>query len=204
MTKNIIQSILWTESNMTSSANNDKSNKKVISKWARIIHRDLGFLMVGVCLVYAISGILLNHMDGKDPAYKTEEISLRFDPDLSKEELMVSWNDKKDLPELRKVMTIDDDHLRLMLDGGVGVYNKSDGKLDYEKYTKREFIYWINKLHYNKVKGWSIMADFFAASLIFFAISGLVIVKGKKGISGRGKWYLILGLLIPVVYVIFS
>lgn len=189
---------------MTSSANNDKGKKNVISKYARIIHRDLGFLTVGVCLIYAISGILLNHMDGKDPAYKTEVFCLRLDPDLGKEELIVSWNDKKDLPELRKVMTIDDNHLRLMLDGGIGVYSKSDGRLDYEKYTKREFVYWINKLHYNKVKGWSIMADFFAASLIFFAISGLVIVKGKKGISGRGKWYLILGLLIPVVYVILS
>lgn len=188
---------------MTLSTNN-KSKGKIITKWARIIHRDLGFLMVGVCLVYAISGILLNHMDGKDPAFNTEEVSLQFERGLDKDELMVSWNDKKDLPELRKVLNIDEDHLRLMLNGGVGVYSKLDGKLDYEKYTKREFVYWINKLHYNKVKGWSIMGDFFAVSLIFFAISGLVMVRGKKGISGRGKWYLILGLLIPVAYVILS
>lgn len=189
---------------MQSSTNKKNGVNRFISKWGRIIHRDLGFLMVGVCLIYAISGILLNHMDGKDPAFKTEEISLQFDPGLNKDELMVSWNDKKDLPELRKVMTIDEDNIRVMLDGGVGVYSRVDGKLDYEKYTKREFVYWINKLHYNKVKGWSVMADFFAASLIFFAVSGLVIVKGKKGVAGRGKWYLILGLLIPVVYVILS
>ncbi|MGV8095564.1 MAG: hypothetical protein AB2L24_27245 [Mangrovibacterium sp.] len=48
-------------------------------------------------------------------------------------------------------------------------------------------IYWNNQLPYNKVKGWNIMADFFAASLIFFAVSDLLIVKGKNSISGRGK-----------------
>lgn len=180
-----------------------KTNKS-ITKWARIIHRDLGFLMVGVCLVYALSGILLNHMDGKDPAFKTEEKSVQLEAGLAKDELRVRWEDKKDLPAIRKVMTIDDDHLRVMLEGGIGVYNKKTGIADYEKHSKREFVYWINKLHYNKVKGWSIMGDFFAASLIFFAVSGLVMVKGKKGIAGRGKWYLLIGLLIPIVYVLLA
>ncbi|MBK5720973.1 PepSY-associated TM helix domain-containing protein [Dysgonomonas sp. Marseille-P4677] len=175
-----------------------------ITKWARIIHRDLGFLMVGVCLVYAISGILLNHMNGKDPAFHTEEVTIQLSSGLNKEDLMVAWNDKKGLPVLRKVLPLDDEHLRLMLEGGVGVYNMDTGTIDYEKYTKREFVYWINKLHYNKVKGWSIMGDFFAASLIFFALSGLVMVRGKNGIMERGKWYLIVGLLIPVVYVIVA
>lgn len=183
--------------------NNHKSKNK-ISKWARIIHRDLGFLMIGVCFVYAISGILLNHMDGKDPAFKTEEKTIQFDPGMNKNELFIIWNDNKQLPGLKKVLSIDSDHLRLMLDGGTGIYNIKSGQLDYEKFTKREFVYWINKLHYNKVKGWTIMGDFFAASLIFFAVSGLVIVKGKKGITGRGKWYFILGLLIPILYIILT
>ena len=42
------------------------------------------------------------------------------------------------------------------------------------------------------------MADIFAVTLIFFAISGLFMIKGKKGIAGRGKWYLLIGLLIPL------
>lgn len=178
--------------------------KHKITRWARIIHRDLGFLMVGVCLVYAVSGILLNHMNGKDPAFRTEEATVNLSAGLNTEELTVTWNDRNNLPSLRKVLPIDGDHLRLMLDGGVGVYSVRDGRVDYEKYSKREFVYWINKLHYNKVKGWSVMADFFAGSLIFFALSGLVMVRGKKGLSGRGKWYLIVGLIIPVLYVVFA
>ena len=180
------------------------STKNKITRWLRIIHRDLGFLMVGVCLVYALSGILLNHMNEKDPAFKTEEGTVQLETGLNMEDLQIRWNDTKGLPSLRKTFVIDESHIRLMLEGGVGVYNSSTGLIDYEKYTKREFVYWINKLHYNKLKGWSVMADFFAVSLIFFAVSGLFMVKGKKGMTGRGKWFLLIGLLIPVIYIILS
>jgi Uncharacterized protein conserved in bacteria len=178
--------------------------KSKITRLLRVIHRDLGFLMVGVCIVYAVSGILLNHMDGKDPAFKTTISVVNAQTDLTNEELTVFWRDKGDLPELKRIMPIDEDHSRLMLVGGIGVYNSKTGVIDYEVHKKNTLIFWINKLHYNKVKGWSIMADFFAVSLLFFAISGLFIVKGKKGLSGSGKWYLLVGLLIPALYVFFS
>ena len=48
------------------------------------------------------------------------------------------------------------------------------------------------------------MGDFFAFSLVFFAISGLFMIKGKNGIAGRGKWYLLIGILIPIIYMILS
>ena len=178
-------------------------NSPKIIRWMRVIHRDLGFLMVGVCLIYGISGYLLNHMGEGDPAYKTEEVTLHIDKNLTHEELSVLWKDKN-LPEIKKIMTIDEDHSRLMLNGGIGAYNSATGIVDYELHTKNEFFYWINRLHYNKVKGWSIMADIFAFSLIFFAISGVIIVKGKKGLAGSGKWWLLLGIIIPIVYILLS
>lgn len=178
--------------------------KNNFTRIIRVIHRDLGFLMVGISFVYGISGILLNHMDGKDPAFKTEQNTIQMEAQLTKEELAIRWSDQKNLPVIKRILPIDENHLRIMLEGGVGVYNSQTGLLDYEKYTQRKFVYWINKLHYNKVKGWSIMADFFAVSLLFFAISGLLMVRGKKGIAGKGKWYLIAGLLIPVLYVFLS
>lgn len=175
-----------------------------LTRYLRIIHRDLGFLMVGICLVYGISGILLNHMDGKDPAYTTKEKSIRIEKGLSTDGLGAYWNSRQHLPPLKKVVSIDEEHYRLMLQGGVGVYNRDNGEVDYETHRQRPFVYWINKLHYNKVGGWRIMADFFAVSLIFFALSGLFLVRGKGGIRGRGKWYVAIGVLIPVLYVILS
>lgn len=179
-------------------------NKNTVLRILRIIHRDLGYLMVGVSIVYGISGIILNHMNGKDPAYKTTTKTVQLKSQLDREELIIHWKNQNDLPEIKKVLPIDQDHLRLMLNGGVGVYNVKNGLADYEKYTQRKFVYWINRLHYSKVSGWSFMADFFAASLLFFAISGLFMVKGKKGIAGRGKWYLLIGLAIPIAYILFT
>jgi hypothetical protein len=175
-----------------------------ITRWLRVIHRDLGFLVVGLTLVYGISGILLNHLKEKDPAFRTEERSVQLSPLLTQKELTTAWNNNQDLPLLKKILPIDENHSRLMLEGGIGVYNSANGQVDYETHTKRFFIYWINRLHYSKVKGWSPVADIFAVSLLFLAISGLFIVKGKRGLAGTGKWYLLAGVLIPIVYILIN
>jgi len=171
-----------------------------ITRIFRVVHRDLGFFVVGITLVYAISGILLNHLDKKDPAFRTESKTVQLSENLSEKQLSESWIADKKLPALKRVMRIDDNHLRLFLDGGIGVYTVSNGSASYEKHEKRVFIYWINRLHYNKVKHWSPVADFYAGSLILLAVTGLLMMKGKRGLAGSGKWYLIIGLLIPILY----
>jgi len=176
-------------------------SSKAVRKWLRIIHRDLGYIMVGITIIYGISGYLLNHMNGKDPAYETIEGTIQLESNLSKQDIKKAWSSQNDVPNINRVLAIDEEHYRLMLDGGIGVYQTTNGEVVYEEHRKKPLIYFINKLHYNKVGGWTIIGDIFAFSLIFFAISGLFMVKGKKGLVGRGKWYLLLGLLIPLIYV---
>ncbi|MDR2413795.1 MAG: PepSY-associated TM helix domain-containing protein [Odoribacteraceae bacterium] len=179
------------------------SRKNRFSRWLRVAHRDAGFLLVGVSLVYALSGVFLNHMNGKDPAYRVINGQLQMEPALSREEVAARWNERADeLPTLKRVLPLDEGSERLILDGGTGVYTRATGRVDHEQYQRNDFIYWINKLHYNKVKGWSPVADLFAVSLIFLALSGVLIVKGKRGVAGRGKWLLLAGILLPVIYVL--
>ncbi|MDR1371522.1 MAG: peptidase [Dysgonamonadaceae bacterium] len=173
-----------------------------IRHWLRVIHRNLGFLVVGISLVYGISGIYLNHLGGGDPAFRTVEASLQLPPNLTLQSLETAWNEKKNLPKINKIMSVDETHLRLMLEGGIGIYNSTDGHIDYELHHKRIIIYWINRLHYSRVNGWTPVADIFAGSLIFLAFSGLFITRGKHGIKGYGKWYLIAGLLIPLAFIL--
>ena len=45
---------------------------KNIRKWSRILHRDIGFFFIGTTLIYAISGIALNHMADWNPNYSVE------------------------------------------------------------------------------------------------------------------------------------
>jgi hypothetical protein len=161
--------------------------------------------MIGVTLVYAVSGMLLNRMkNGKDYSYKVKTEQLSLNMEMTKEELSSTWQSQSGLPKLNKIFDAGEGNYRLMIDGGMGLYYPKTGVLDYEISSKRTLIYWINRLHYNKVNGWSIMADIFAISLMFFALSGLIMVKGKKGIAGRGKWYVLVGLAIPVIYVLLT
>ncbi len=178
-------------------------NTNTVVKWLRNIHRDLGFLMVGVSIIYGVSGMLVNHMGESDPAFKSVQESIVIDNNLMSSELPEAFA-SRGLPVIKRVFAIDETHSRIMLEGGVGVYNSANGELVYEQHRRRPVIYWFNRLHYNRVKGWHVMGDLFAVSLIFFAVSGLFMVKGRKGVSGRGKWYLIVGILIPIIYVIIS
>ena len=177
---------------------------KSLTYWLRVIHRDLGYLMAGVCIIYATSGFLLNHMNGKDQSYSTVEGTVEVEKGLDAASMKTAWNALEDVPTLKKVIAVDEDHLRLMLEGGMGIYSVNEGKVDYETHKKRPIIYWFNRLHYNRVEGWNVMGDFFAFSLAFFAISGLFLVKGKNGLGGRGKWILLVGILIPLAYVFFA
>lgn len=172
-----------------------------IRKWIRVIHRDLGFVMVGLSLVYAISGILLNHMNGKDPSYKTKHKTEMLERGLTTEEVKKVWQSDPGRPQLNNVGESSGKY-RLMLQGGLGEYDPVTGVVEYQTSKRKPFAYWVNQLHYNRVKGWSPMADLFAGSLIFLAVSGLFMVKGKHGIAKRGKWYLIIGLLIPILYIL--
>jgi len=179
-------------------------NKHNGRKWMRQLHRDIGLLMIGVALVYGLSGILLNHMNGKNPSYSTTEKQLILPKGLNEQSLRAFWQALPDVPSVHRVGRLDEAHLRLLFDGGIGVYNVSTGFTEYERHEKRWLYYFINKLHYNKVTGWTVVADVFAGALIFLAVSGILMLplKGKKG---RRRWLLlVLGLLIPIVFIVLS
>ena len=45
-------------------------------------------------------------------------------------------------------------------------------------------------------------ADAYAILLLLLAVTGMFVLKGKKGLSGRGKWFVVAGLVLPVVFLI--
>lgn len=177
---------------------------KRLTRWLRVLHRDLGFLMVGLCLVYGLSGILLNHINAGDPAYKVIKGSKTLEPQLTEKELTAEWAKESSLPAIKRIFPPDEAQVRILAEGGTAQYNGTTGALEYEFYIKRPIIYFINKLHNNQIEGWTFVGDFFAVALMFFALSGMVMVKGKKGLAGSGKWYLLIGLLLPLIYLFFS
>jgi hypothetical protein len=59
----------------------------------------------------------------------------------------------------------------------------------------------LNQLHLNAPKRlWTLVADLYAGALAALALSGLFILKGPKGILGRGAWFVGAGTAVPLLY----
>lgn len=175
-------------------------NKKKIRKWLRLIHRDLGYFFVGITIIYALSGIILNHKkNGEDPAYKTEAKSYQLANSLSPKQLEAYWQENLTDYPLNRILP-NEYGCDIYLKGGLGNYDAQSGQLQFEVYSKKKWVYFVNKLHYNSKKGWTWMADIFAVAMLLFALSGMFMVPGKKGIAGRGKWLIAIGILIPFLF----
>ena len=174
-------------------------NKRKIQRWFRILHRDIGYLTVGITLVYALSGFLLSHRK-LFPAAKKEAFTIDLPPNLNSESLLKYWELNLPLIKLKNHKE-SENNIQLFLERGNGYYNKSNGETSYEIITRRPVISFLNQLHRNRKKGWPYIADAYAFLLGFLAISGLFITNGKNGFLQRGIWLVSLGIILVLVFI---
>lgn len=107
---------------------------ETLRKWFRKIHTHVAFLITGMVIIYCISGILMNHMDG--------------------------WGyDISYLPVLNE----------------------------------------MTEMHYSLNTFWAWFSDIFSIGLLTVTITGLFLIKGKKGIRGVGGIELLIGLVLPFI-----
>jgi hypothetical protein len=65
-------------------------------------------------------------------------------------------------------------------------------------------LFELNALHLNNLKGvWTYVADLFAIALVVLALTGMVMMKGNRGLAGRGKYFVLAGLMVPVIFVVY-
>lgn len=171
-------------------------------KWFRVIHRDFGYMFFGVTLIYAVSGIAINHLDDWNPNYviTTSEIQTSLDTDPEKSEILDMLEKFGERSNYKNHYFPSDAGLKIFLKDGVVFVNLNSGKGLIEKSKRRPVFREMNYLHYNPIKYWTWFSDLYAAALIALAITGIFLVRGKKGITGRGAWLTALGILIPLIY----
>ncbi len=178
---------------------------KGLRKWSRILHRDIGYFFIGTTLIYAISGIALNHIGDWNPNYSVHTENFTTGLDLRK-----TGNETDNVLELcdfvdsrdnyKKHYYPDDETIKIFLSGGSSVIvDLNSGEGSSEILSKRILFYEVNLLHYNPHDIWKWFSDVFAGALILFAITSFFMVRGKKGIVGRGGIYAALGIIIPIV-----
>ena len=182
-----------------------KIQKNKFRRKLRILHRDLGYLFIGLTVIYSISGIILNLKDSeKDPAYKETRLKEQITLNLMPDELKTIW--KKEYSEFIELNRIvpDNDQFRLYLKGGVGSYNPATGEISFVVYKKRPLVKFINDIHVNSGKRFTWLGNIFGVIFIFLAISGAIMLKGKKSFAKRGWWLMAIGVIIPVFWYLMS
>lgn len=175
------------------------------------MHRDLSYLFAGVLIVYAVSGICLNHKRDFNSDYliklKKYDIvrSLPASQDGYDEALVKSLLEPlEEDGNYTKHYFPSENTMKVFLKGGSSLtVNTRTGAVQYESVKKRPILGSLNHLHYNPSKNWTVFSDIFAACLIVITITGLVMVKGKKGLWGRGGIELSVGIAIPLLFIFF-
>lgn len=174
-------------------------------RWNAAVHRDIGYLSVALTLAYALSGLAVNHIASWNPNYvKTQETRqiAPMDP-AAAPELLVRQAQERLRPEGRFKSTFqpDDDTLQLFYDRATYAIDLPTGKVLVDATRPRPVLYALNQLHLNAPKRlWTLVADLYAGALIALALSGLFILKGPKGILGRGAWFVGAGTAVPLLY----
>ena len=179
-------------------------------KWSRILHRDFGYLFFGATIIYALSGIALNHIKDWNPNYIVEQKEFVTNLNLNKstevKENVYRLLDKiADRNEYKSHYYPSHDEIKIFLKGGSSVVVDIVTGKGYAEFLKRRpLFYQVNYLHYNPKRWWTWFSDIFAVALILIAVTGLVLIKGKKGITGRGAWLTVIGIIIPIIFLLIS
>ncbi len=207
---------------------------KLAMKWRKLLfslHRDVGFLCLGLTIVYAVSGVAVNHRHHWDYNYSVSSEQRRLGPP----EILLGVAKQPSKPwtaadrgalarqrqtelvaELCKTLGRGDaprtvfwrnpDRLSLFFgpaDSDVIDYTPSTGDALSVRRDERFLLRQLNLLHLNEPRGiWTYIADLFAVALLFLGISGVILVRGKRGLRGRGGMLMVAGFVLPIIAVL--
>lgn len=179
-----------------------------LRKLNRDLHRDLGYLFFALTVIYSLSGIALNHLDDWNPNYiiRSQEISVDVTgknlKKLTRGQVITYLKEIAPGEKYRNHYFPEENIMKIFIKDGNIQLDINTGEGLVETIKRRPLLHVANYLHYNPRKWWTWVSDIFAGSLILLAITGLFILKGKNGITGRGAWLTAIGIIIPVVFLL--
>lgn len=176
--------------------------------WVRAIHRDLGYLAVGLTVVYAVSGLAVNHIADWDPNFVAATRVLPWTAPLppgdaeAAEALRAAFGLDEAPTDLFRLSATE---LQASCAGGTLHVDVLKGTATQRVQQPRFFLRVANWLHLNRGKAaWVGFADGYAIALLILAGTGLAMIPGKKGFVWRGLVLASLGAAIPIAYLQLS
>ncbi|MCG2588956.1 hypothetical protein [Rhodohalobacter sulfatireducens] len=175
-------------------ANNHKNNKKSIHYYMRVLHRDIGFLILGLIVIYSISGIVLTFRDTN--FLKTErQVEQQLEPNLQANELAETLR-------MRRFSVESED--AEIIDFGTGTYSKETGLATYSVYQLPVILERFNDLHKTMSSGaaspFTTMLGFL---LLFMAVSSFWMFKTTTAQFKRGMIFTAVGIVASIALLIF-
>ncbi len=172
--------------------------------WNHAIHRDLGFLCIGLTLIYALSGIAVNHIADWNPNYQIKRVKAQITPQaagvidpLLIPQLLQQLGEKQGHSN---AFQPDAENLWIYIDKRMIRVHLPSGEVEHEVAKRRPFWYPLNFLHLNHPKkSWTWIADLYAAALLLLAISGLLMLKRGRQ-ARRGLILTLVGVIIPLLF----
>lgn len=174
--------------------------------WLRAVHRDIGYLAVGLTFVYAISGIAINHLGDWDPNFKSVVETSQLDGPYPEDEEVLTARVIEHLEvneeDVQASYFDSDTVFEVSLADSTAQLDTMSGTVTVASKKPRFILRVVNWLHYNRGKSaWTYIADGYAILLLYLAISGAFMLKGRKGFVGRGAILIAMGAAVPIAYV---
>jgi len=173
----------------------------------RAVHRDAGYTAVGLTFVYALSGLAVNHVADWDPNFRNSsevhELNTKLPDDDAAAGKLVT--ERLAIAEPPREVYREGDQLEVLFEHRTLHVTTLNGHVVDEQQKPRFFLRAANWLHLNRgKKAWKIFADTYAVGLLFLATSGLFMLSGKKGLFGRGFFFVTAGIALPVAYLVWA
>lgn len=156
----------------------------------RVVHRYLGFFLVGIMAVYAVSGMVMIFRD--TDVLKIEKTYIKNEhPGLTAQ-------------ELGKVLAIKDLQFS-SVEGDIaifkeGTYNKATGVATYQLKELPTVLNKMTKLHKAKSREPLFFLNiFFGASLLFFVFSSFWMFMPQTSIFKKGIYFTIGGIVLTLI-----
>jgi uncharacterized protein len=188
-----------------------KTSQSKIAKrwraWLRAAHRDFGYLAVGFTIIYAVSGIAVNHTGDWDPKFVTSESVRKIAPitaDVADDEAFARVEKELGFGKPSETYRAGDE-IRLKFDHREVTIIGDSGDVTIQGNKPRFFFNLVVWLHTARSKpAWKYVADVYALMLLYLALSGLFMIKGRLGLKWRGSILVATGIAVPALYVILA
>lgn len=172
----------------------ESKEKKSINQTIRILHRNIGFFILGFVLIYALSGITLIYRDSDFMKHeRTIKVNLPVETKPS---------DLGPVLKLRELKVLKTEGDVIYFQGGS--FNTASGEA---VYSVKELIFPFNKLttlHKTPSKNpfhWFTLV--FGVLMLFMAISSLWMFSTKSKMFRKGIYFVLTGFVFAIILLLF-